>query len=353
MPVTKPDDFFTHQLITTHDHVLYNDISWAERAFFTVGVPGGFVLDTGLSFYPNNDVLEAYAVAAVSDKQYNIRASRSLKSGRWNKDVGPFEFVTVDPLKVWEIHLRENKIGITLDLRFVSRAAPIECRSPFLRKQGRLMYDNVNFFQSGRFSGTVSVRGQTFNVDGQAGHRDRTWGIRNSGEGTVPRGLLTWVSAEFSDHSIMAIIYERANGKHAHAAGAISYEDGRVLNIEEFEHDLSFEPGSKRFVRGEYKFTDETGKVWRIEAERERTLYLSGAGYTSNELRRGLQRGEYWEWAELWDQKNPSQYPEYDGLMDNFSRFRCESRDGHGIVETLLGEHYRYLPRATAPAEKS
>lgn len=342
--LTEQDDFFSHQMISTHDHVMLNDPTWAERAFFTVSQPGQFLLEMGMSMYPNNNVIEGYAAAVVGKTQYNFRSSRELRQDRWNKKVGPFHYNAVKPLKEWELHLAENKSGVSFDVRFEARSAPYECRSPYIRRQGRLMYDNINFFQPGRYFGTATVAGRTFQLDGLFGHRDRTWGVRNSGEGSIQRGLLTWISAEFSDHSIMAIIYERHNGKLAESAGAVSYEGGRIIPLVGFEHDLKFDPDTRQFISGEYWFTDDNGKVWHLTAKRLATLYLSGVGYRSSEGKRGTYQGEYWESAEIWDLSSPRKIPEFDGLMDNLVLFRCEGREAHGIVETLLGEHYRYWP---------
>lgn len=106
--ITETDDFFCHQIAEPHAVTLLNDVSWSERAYFTVSDPDRFGIDIGVSSYPNL---------------------------------------------------------------------------------------NVNMFQAGRWDGEIRIGGKTLLVEGIPGHRDRTWGVRVSGEG---RFRSTWSTSQES-----------------------------------------------------------------------------------------------------------------------------------------------------------
>jgi hypothetical protein len=340
--LTETDDFFAHQIAESHTIVQLNDPSWAERAYFTLCDPDRFGLDIGMSMYANNNRIETYAILTTSrELQVSMRAGRDLGADRWPLSAGPVTTHIVEPLKRWHLVCEPNESGIEFDLIYTARARPHEGRSPTLRKHNRLMYDNTNMWQTGRWDGVVRLDGTEYPVDGIHGHRDRTWGVRASGEGRFNRGLLLWVAAEFEDVSVMSLVHERYNGQLRDCTGAVSYaESGELVPIVGWEHDLEFDHDTRLFQRGSVRFTDATGKVWEIEAEPTLRLFLHGGGYTSGNDRRGFLPVALW--TERWDLTDRSLIPRIDGLNDQISRFRCGDRTGHGIVETLIGEHDRY-----------
>jgi hypothetical protein len=340
--LTETDDFFCHQIAEPHAIVQLNDPSFSERAYFTLSDPDRFGLDIGMSMYPNNNRLEAYVILTTSpDEQISLRAGRDLGEDRWPLSVGPVTTHVVEPLKEWHLTCEPNESGIEFDLTWTARAKPYECRSPVLRKHNRLMYDNTNMFQAGRWNGEIRVDGKTLPVENIPGHRDRTWGVRASGEGRFNRGLLVWCCAEFEDVSVQALIHERYNGELRHSMGAVSYEKtGAIVEIVGWEHDLRFDHDTRLLQEARFRFTDATGAVWEIEAEPKLRLFLHGGGYTSGEDRRGYLPVALW--TERWDLTDAQLRPTIDGLNDQISRMRCGDRVGHGIVETLIGEHERY-----------
>jgi hypothetical protein len=339
--LTETDDFFCHQIVESHTRVLLNDPSWAERAYFPVSDPARFALDCGMSLYPNNDAIEAYAIAVTpGGPQLSLRASKSLSDGRWPLAAGPVTMHVLEPLRRWRLVCDENESGIGFDLEYVARCTPYEGRSPAIYRRGRLVYDNVNVLQTGRYSGVVSVDGTEFEVDRIPGHRDRTWGIRSSGEGQVPRGLFAWLSAEFDDVCVMAIIHDRFDETPVRRTGAVSYEGGDLVALVEFEHELEFDHDSRQLTGGRFRLKDARGETWEIAVEPQLRLYLSGAGYTTDGTRRGNLGVPLW--CDRWDLSDPAVLQQADELNDNICFMRCGDRRGHGVVETLVGEHVRY-----------
>lgn len=338
--IVETDDFFCHQLVEPHVQVVLPDPSWAERAFFTLCDPDRFGIDIGMSLFPNNDTIESYAIVALPGQQISLRAARDLSSGRWPPAAGPVRMEVLEPLKRWRLTCEENESGIAFELEFAARAQPYECRSPKIHKDGELVYDNVNVFQPGRYSGELRAGGERVELAGRPGHRDRTWGVRASGEGRIRRGLLVWLDAEFENVTVMALLHERHDGTVVRLAGAVSREGGEPVEVVELEHDLSFDHDSHQLVHGRFRARDAGGETWEVEAEPRLRLYLAGAGYTSDEHRRG--RLEMPFWSERWDTGDPELVRRVDGLTDHLCHMRCGAREGHGTVETLIGEHDRY-----------
>jgi hypothetical protein len=270
----------------------------------------------------------------------SLRASRSLAEGRWPLWSGPVRMEVLEPLTRWRLVCEQNESGLEFDLEYVARGVAYETRSPKIYRRHRLVYDNVNILQSGRYSGWVAIDGERFEVDRVPGHRDRTWGVRTSGEGHVPRGLFTWLSAEFDDVSVMAMIHDRYNETPVQRAGAVSYEGGEQVEIVEFEHDLTFDFESRQLTRARFNLRDARGDSWEVEADPQIRLFLQGAGYTTGERPRGRLGMPFW--TERWDTSDAAVLERVDELNDNISWMTCGARRGHGVVETLLGEHDRY-----------
>lgn len=342
--LTETDDFFCHQLVAPHERVLYNDPSWAERAYFPVSDPDRFALDVGMSLFPNGDVLEAYSIATVAGgPQWSLRASRDLSDGRWPLAVGPVRFDPVEPLQKWRLRCEPNESEISYDLVYEARCEAFETASPTIYRRNRLVYENVNLLQTGRYTGWVEIGGERFEVERVPGHRDRTWGIRASGEGQVPRGMFAWLSAEFDDLALMVIIHERRDGTTIRSHGTVSHENGELVEIVGVEHDFEFDHESRQFLRGRFVLTDERERTWEVEVEPTLRLFLSGAGYTAGARRRGHLGQPLW--SERWDVSDPAVVARVEELNDNICHMRCGERRGHGVVETLLGAHDRYVVR--------
>jgi hypothetical protein len=70
--LTETDDFFCHQTIAPHAHVVLNDLSWGERAYHTLSDPDRFALDIGVATYPNRGMFHTYAIAGVPGKQWSL-----------------------------------------------------------------------------------------------------------------------------------------------------------------------------------------------------------------------------------------------------------------------------------------
>lgn len=339
--IVETDDYFAHQIVEPHAHVLYNDPSWADRSYITIGDPDRFCMDVGISMYPNNNAIEAYAIAGVPGKQWSMRASRDLSEGRYPLWAGPSRFEIVEPMKLWTMKLDENESGISYDLEFDARGGPYEIRQPEVRKDGRLVHTDVYVFQPGLVSGTLKLDEHEFELDKVGAHRDRTWGLRAFGEGTLPHGVLAWLAADMKDYAIVAHIRDRGDDVPQVRDGAVFYPDGRTVSLVEFEHDLDFDFDTRQLRSARLRLGDAEGNKYEVEVEPTLRMHLSGAGYvTAPKRRRGRQGNSLW--SERWDLTDPEVVAEVEGLNDNVGWVTINGERGTGVIETSLGEHSRY-----------
>lgn len=341
--ITETDDFFCHQTIQPHSYVALNDLSWGERGYHTLGDPDRFGLDIGVASYANRGMFHTYAIAGVPGKQWSLRATRDFSEGRWELRAGPIHARIIEPMHRWAFKCEPNGSGIAFDLEFEARNGPYMIPQPPIRKGGRLIHEDVYVFQTGFYTGTLSLDDEIFDIDRVPGARDRTWGVRVAGEGQLPHGVLAWLNANFDDVSIIAHIRDRGDEVAQVRDGAVYHDGGDVVPIVGFEHDLRFDYETRQCLGGAIVLTDESGEVWPIEIEPSLRMYLSGAGYTSNSVRRDRFSDPIWH--ERWDLEDSDLVARVEGLNDNISHMRCGEREGHGVLETSLGVHSKYKVR--------
>jgi len=340
---TETDEFFAHQIVAPHAEVALNDPSFADRAYHALSDPDRFGLDIGISMYPNREMFHAYAVAAVPGRQWSLRATRDFSEGRWELRAGPISATILEPLKRWRFTCAPNDGGISFDLEFEARHAAYEIEPPAIRKKSRLIHHDQYMFQNGYYSGTVTLDDNNFDVDRMPGVRDRTWGVRAAGEGQLPHGVFAWLQANFDDFSVQALIRDRGDEVPQLRAGAIFYDSGETVPLVDFKHELKFDYDTRQFTSGTLSLTDASGKVWNAEITPTIPIYLSGGGYTGTSTRRD--RFTQPLWYERWDLTDADLVQRVEGLADNICRVSLNGLEGHGLLETSIGEHVRYAVR--------
>ncbi len=83
MPLSRLDEYLTHQFPEPVDTVYTPDRNFYDRYYFNLHGPGDeLFLVTGLGQYPNLGVTDAFVTVAHDDVQTTVRASRELGSDR-------------------------------------------------------------------------------------------------------------------------------------------------------------------------------------------------------------------------------------------------------------------------------
>ena len=104
------------------------------------------------------------------------------------------------------------------------------------------MLDASRFAQVGSWSGTLSVDGRDFRVDPDVwlGTRDRSWGIRPSGESEPPgrwaaepcEGFRwTCIPLRFDDYAMVVILQESPDGHRTLNHASRVFADGRIQQL--------------------------------------------------------------------------------------------------------------------------
>ena len=157
--LTAQDDFIGHQLPTTFDHVGTSDPAWMERMWYT-GHPvpaGDIIFDIGLGYYPNKNVMDAFAGVTIDNVQHNIRMSRRLRPDPLLTRVGPLQIQVLEGLRRHRVVLAENDSGLSFDIEFHATLNPHEEEPHFRRRHGRVAEQIARAQQVGRYSGWIKV----------------------------------------------------------------------------------------------------------------------------------------------------------------------------------------------------
>ena len=185
-PLSPFDEYPIHQ---TPEPVLLphtSDRSAYDRNWF-----GGFVEDGSIylgftiGVYPNRGVVDAgFSIRGEDGVQHCVFAS-DIDTGQRDPIVaGPITMKVVEPLRQIHVTIAENETGVFGELVFTAHTAAVEEPRQIMRTGARRTTDATRFNQYGRWTGTMTVPGATFDLDGVQcwGVKDRSWGIRRLGE---------------------------------------------------------------------------------------------------------------------------------------------------------------------------
>ncbi|QCQ92935.1 hypothetical protein [Rhodococcus sp. SGAir0479] len=316
------DDFPVHQIAEPIRHVGTSDRNFYDRYYFNChpgidydGEP--LFLIVGLGQYPNLGVTDGFAVLRRGDDHIVARASKALGSDRMDVAVGPLRIEVVEGLHRLRVVLEPTTEApdLSFDLTFESDVpASLEARH-FHRQLERVTFDTQRFVQTGRWSGTLTVDGETLSAtpDTWRGNRDRSWGVRPVGEAEPPgrRGdpalageqNFFWIYTimQFDEFSIVAIMQEDRQGRRIIEDATRVWTD-RTREPEWLgrpEHELSFVSGTREVAHATLEFHRPGGygkpdEILTVTVEPVLPHYLGvGTGYgLEQDWRHGMWQGE-------------------------------------------------------------
>lgn len=334
--LTSLDESFAHQLVAPRAVTEHQHPRWAERTYFLLHVNDGLTVNAGRQLYRNAGNWSVFAAAATPERELCVRRQPPFERGD-DPDavrVGPLALAVEEPLERLRLSLDDPDLPLSYDLTFSARFAPVAHDPTLVEKDGEVLTHSMSFFQSGLFSGTVTVDGETHEVRDRAGFRDRSWGLRKH-DGAPRRGFVVFLAAEFEDEALYVLLHETASGRRAYTGGWSMTAAGTVDTVVAAEHDL--ELAEAWMERGSLALTMESGASRRIEFETQTRLFLSGVGYSPDPDRK--QPG-----IDDFDLTDAAVARALEGQTDHGSIFREGGRVGHGYVEVGRGIHPRYRP---------
>jgi hypothetical protein len=179
--LTPMDDTLWHTLPTTFDHVGTSDPRFFDRYWFAASDPGGGgTLQLTLGVYNNMNVVDAGFVAIRGGRQYNVRASRSLRP-RFESVCGPLRVEVVEPLHRARLLVDgPGAHGVAAELEWASVLPAQEEAARFTRVRGRVVEESRRFDQIGECSGWLELAGERLELDRWWATRDHSWGVREN-----------------------------------------------------------------------------------------------------------------------------------------------------------------------------
>lgn len=371
--ITRYDEMFCHQTVSTFDTPGTSAREWTERAWCQIHeINGAGHLATGFGYYPNRNVMDAFVCYTIEDKiQYTIRASRVLRPDIDVFKVGPFTYEVIEPLKRARYILDENEYGLSFDIT-------LEGTSPFFEEtpaqyqvqRGRVKEHIKRIIQSGRASGWLKTEEGTVDLDKDnwAGERDRSWGVRVGGadmfvetgvqDPKIYDGMLfNFVMMHFKDWGACFHIREVWDDKNNcvrtwHFGGGLYYPfgvDKEPLEFVRVDHNYVFNDErpeqQRRFAGGNVKMEVCDGRIIEAAIKPITICYQAPGGYGGfyKNFVHGVWMGEDWMDGYKFDLTDPDVMAEIWGYCDYGSEFTCNGEVGYGTTELLVvGKYPKY-----------
>jgi hypothetical protein len=293
----------------------------------------------GFGIYPPKDTVDGFVILVNETEQRNVRYSTELSATDWSS-AGPFSYEVVEPMKTWHVVMGPNQTGVEFDLTWRART-PAWHGEIAVKENGKVTAAFDHLFQSGFYDGTLTIDGETRQIDGWYGQRDRSRGVRTMSGG---QGLHIWYQAQFDDRSIGFILVEDRQHQRRFLEGAVMHADGGLDTIVDVGHDLNFDENLD-LVSGRVEVATASGARYVIDADASAGGgYMAGGGYGGHH---GKPAGR--------DQVEHDVYP-LDGsvsprtvatsLTDRLAAFTWDGKPGLGIFEFALtrSPSYTYQP---------
>ena len=234
------DEFPVHQIPQPIAWPGSSDRNFYDRSYFNAhDRTGDIFLITGIGYYPNLGVKDAFLLVRRGDTQTAVHLSDAIDQDRLNQNVGGYRVEVIEPLHKLRIVLDETE-GIAADLTWNGLFDVVQEQRHILRAGNRVTLDAQRFAQLGsleRASGDRR-RGDHRRPDGLdrqprpvLGHpADRRGRTRRAGPADPPFEGMWWlyVPMAFDDFSIVLIIQEEPSGFRSLNDCTRIWKDGRV-----------------------------------------------------------------------------------------------------------------------------
>ena len=236
------DEFPVHQIPQPIAWPGSSDRNFYDRSYFNAhDRTGNIFVISGIGYYPNLGVKDAFFLVRRGDTQTAVHLSDAIDSDRLNQNVNGYRIEVIEPLHKLRLVLDETE-GIAADLTWEGLFDVVQEQPHILRSGNRVTLNAQRFAQLGSWSGRIAIDGEEIAVDPATwlGSRDRSWGIRPIGE-PEPAGRpadppfegMWWlyVPMAFDDFAIVLIIQEEPNGFRSLNDCTRIWRDGRVEQL--------------------------------------------------------------------------------------------------------------------------
>jgi hypothetical protein len=355
------DEGLNHQIVDTFATLAQSELAWTEKIWASIArTDGTLQLDFGLGKYQNRGIIDGFGGVSRGREQWTVRASRELHSAPETTAVGPVRMEVVEPLRQMRFVLEPNDVQpISFDVVLSGVTPPYfeERNLVRNRRTGRVDVDVIRYHQGGWATGTVTVDGQTHDVNHEEwfGFRDHSWGVRQAigapagdliptpGAPSGVRGGMKWSPAFFQRPD--GTYYETAifivEGPWEYSSAYLNDADGNQTPVRSVTPRIEYDTRTRFVEGGQLLLTMESGdeRVIEVEALGDSGFFLKTAGYGDwaghkhGSWKGALHvDGEYL--ADCWSDENLAALGQF---RDTRIRVRDGDAVGYGIMESLIG----------------
>lgn len=355
---TPLDEYPIHQTPLPMARVDSSDRNFYDRCYFNAMDRAGEVMVVaGAGVYPNLGVQDAYFLVRRGDRQQVARFSTTLDERALTHEVGGFRVEVLDPLHslrlVCDPSTGSGTGGIGADLTWRG-ATPAVLEQPHLMMGGlRPTLLAQRFAQAGSWEGSLTIGDERIEVTPELWHgtRDRSWGIRPSGEAEpagrtadLPFDGFWWlyVPMQFDDFTLVVILQESPDGFRSLNDAIRIDAGGQIEQLGWPRVEFDYRSGTRHPLGARIHLTTAAGEPLLVEVETLMSVALHiGAGYGGDpDWAHGQWKGADWSEVVTYDLTDPevaSRIPW--GVSDHSARARMTLADGSVLEGRGLFEH--------------
>lgn len=300
--LTKGDEYPIHQ---TPEPIAFSgtDRNFYDRYFFCGYNPDGSgYFAAAFGVYPHLNVADAHFSTLLDGTQHCVHASRLLGMERMDLQVGPIRIEVIEPLKSIRLIVEDHE-GVSADLVFTGRAAPLQ-EPRFTRRSGpRLFMDLTRFTQNMHVTGWLVVDGKRTEYCNGMGTRDRSWGIRSIGAPDaqpvvpmlLPQFYWLWAPTNFPNLSLFAHVNEDEAGAAWNSRAALAMdgaEQGDVVHLSNPQFSVDWLAGTRHARTVRLDVRDSSGRDHVVTWQPIAQFQMKGIGYGHPEWAHGGWKGD-------------------------------------------------------------
>ncbi len=349
------DEMPIHQAPLSMARAVHSDRNFYDRCYFNAHDRTGDVfLVTGWGVYPNLGVKDAFVSVRAGDVQHTLRLSDAVDVRGTQQQVGAYRVEVLEPLRRLRLVCDHPDLGVDLTWEG-SFDAVLEPRHVMLDVLGsRPTLDAQRFAQVGTWEGSIDAGGRSWQVtpDTWVGSRDRSWGIRPSGEAEPPGRAAgeefagfwwLYVPLRFEDHMLVVMAQEDGNGHRFYNDATRVWADGRIEQLGWPRAEFRYRSGTRHPEVCTLHMATPDGKPVVVEVETLGFMPLHiGCGYGGDpEWTHGAWRGRDWSEHREFDYTDPELQGRIPwGVVDHVARATCDGQTGYGLFEhASVGRH--------------
>lgn len=291
------DEYPIHQLPMSMAHLMHSDRNAYDRNYFSCWHPDGELnVITGIGFYPNLGTKDAFLTVQFAGKQHTVVFSDVLDAPDMMLEVGGYRVHVETPLQHLRVSCDGGLTGISAELEFHGTHPVIDESAHTLRGARRRILDACRFAQVGVWQGWIALDGTRWEVDSSwFGTRDRSWGIRPSGEAEPPGRSAAeadpnfgfwwnYYPLDFGDCCIVLIAQEDASGfRTLNDALRFTRVTGEVDQLGWPAYRVRYQPGTRIPIGARVEMVEPSGAPLLLEISSGGSVALNcGCGYGSD-----------------------------------------------------------------------